>query len=195
MNLVVDTFPLSERKKIKGNRRLAREKVLQILMAYEISGSPLDEIFSHAFYREFNFGEELEQLEENRVLPQKEVIELEADVPIIWKDEEKDFAIKLMNNCIEIKQFGDELLKKYADNWELDRIALIDRLLMHLAITEFLHFPEIPPKVSINEAIDISKMYSTEKSSIFINGILDAILAHLKKTDKVKKEGRGLIEN
>jgi N utilization substance protein B len=88
----------------------------------------------------------------------------------------------------------DNLIKEKVANWEMDRIALIDRLLLRMAIAEFLYFPDIPPKVSINEAIEIAKEYSTAKSGKFINGILDSIFSELKKSGKLNKTGRGLIE-
>ena len=80
------------------------------------------------------------------------------------------------------------------DNWDLSRIALIDRILLRMGICEILFFPDIPPKVSINESIEIAKDYSTSSSGKFINGILDAILDDLKKDGKLNKKGRGLLE-
>ena len=76
----------------------------------------------------------------------------------------------------------------------MKRIALMDKLLLRIGITELLYFPDIPPKVSINEVIEIAKNYSTSNSGKFINGILDAILTELKNTGKLNKTGRGLIE-
>ena len=78
-------------------------------------------------------------------------------------------------------------------NWELERMALIDKIVLRMGVTELLYFPEIPPKVSINEAIDISKDYCTRNSGKFVNGILDAILDDLKKEEKLNKSGRGLL--
>ena len=89
----------------------------------------------------------------------------------------------------------DEHIKSKAENWELDRIARIDRILMHMAICEMLNYPNIPVKVSINEYIDISKNYSTPKSGQYINGMLDEISKKLSNEGKIKKSGRGLIDN
>jgi len=86
-----------------------------------------------------------------------------------------------------------ELIKEHSRNWDLDRIAFMDILIMQLALTEFLYFPSIPTKVSLNEYIELSKYYSTNKSRNFINGILDKTLKDLKKSGKIKKAGRGLI--
>ena len=88
----------------------------------------------------------------------------------------------------------DERIINRVTNWEMNRIALIDKILLRIGICEILHFPDIPPKVSINECIEIAKDFSTAGSAKFINGILDAILAEEKKTGKLNKSGRGLIE-
>ena len=93
--------------------------------------------------------------------------------------------------------FDEEYQKLISDktkNWETERIAIIDILLMKLALTELIHFPGIPVKVSMNEYIEIAKEFSTPKSNLFINGILDKILAELKSAGKIRKSGRGLIE-
>ena len=88
----------------------------------------------------------------------------------------------------------DELIKSKLQNWELDRVSLIDRILMKMAITEFLFIPTIPIKVTINEYLDISKLYSTPKSREFINGILDKLMNEMKSNGQIIKTGRGLIE-
>jgi len=107
---------------------------------------------------------------------------------------DKEFANNLINQVIINENDLDELIKSKVDNWDLSRIALIDRILLRIGICEILFFPDIPPKVSINESIEIAKDYSTSNSGKFINGILDAILADLKKDNKLNKKGRGLQE-
>jgi len=107
---------------------------------------------------------------------------------------DKEFAREIVSKAIVNKDALDKIIKEKVANWEMDRIALIDRLLLRIAITELIHFPDIPPKVSINEVIEIAKVYSTAKSGKFVNGILDAILAEFKSTGKLNKTGRGLIE-
>ena len=196
--LLTDSFPLSKAKQINGNRRLAREKVMQVLMAHEISGVEWEAIFSHVFFREFNFDEVLNTSSEFnpmlKLLTPAEVTEIESDIPILWKDEEIEFGRILTKSTIELKSEIDDMIQNLVQNWELVRLALIDKILMYIAATEIMKFPEIPLKVSINEAIDIAKKYSTEKSGTFINGILDKILETLKADGKVHKTGRGLIE-
>lgn len=78
-------------------------------------------------------------------------------------------------------------------NWDKDRIADIDGILLKMAICELLNFPSIPEKVTINEFLEIAKEYSTPKSSIFINGILDKLVREYKSEGKLKKIGRGLL--
>ena len=106
----------------------------------------------------------------------------------------RDFSIGLVNKVISNKKILDESIKERVNNWEMDRIALIDRLLLKIGIAELLFFPDIPPKVTINEVIEIAKEFSTSNSGKFINGILDAILSQLKENGKLVKTGRGLVE-
>lgn len=189
-----ELFPLSRTKSIKGTRRLAREKVLQILVAYTVSEISPDANFNHVFYRKFNFTDEPEP-DSDRLLRPDEIYEIEADIPIAWKDEDVEFGKRLIASCLEHNLEFDELIKIHAENWELERIALIDRLLMHIALSELLYFAEIPIKVSVNEAIDIAKKYSTDKSSVFINGVLDSLLNKLQSDGSINKSGRGLIDS
>jgi N utilization substance protein B len=109
-------------------------------------------------------------------------------------ENEKEFSRSLIRKVIRNQEELDELIESKASNWEFNRIALIDRLLLRMGIAEILFFPDIPPKVSINEVIEISKEYSTSKSSKFINGILDAVLSELRSKKKLNKFGRGLID-
>ena len=115
------------------------------------------------------------------------------------KQSEPDFATKfsisLINKCIDNKESLDALIVDKLKHWDLKRVAVIDRILLQIALVEFLYFEEIPPKVTIDEIIEISKDYSTDKSSQFINGILDALFKQLDKDKKIKKTGRGLISN
>lgn len=110
------------------------------------------------------------------------------------KEEEEAFAIDLFNETIKLDEDSVELIEKKTQNWELDRIAQMDMLIMKMAIAEVKTFTSIPTKVTLNEYIEISKFYSTPKSNTFINGILDNIFQELKGEGKIKKVGRGLIE-
>ena len=114
-----------------------------------------------------------------------------SDVP---EKTDKEFANDLVYRVLSHKDELDIKIKERGDKWEMNRIALIDKILLQIGICELMYFPDIPPKVSINEAIEIAKIYSTAGSGKFINGILDAILSELKETGKLKKTGRGLLE-
>ena len=114
-------------------------------------------------------------------------------MPLYKDDEDRVFAKELLRKSIINHDEIQTLIKVHSSNWDVDRIAFMDILMMQLAITEFLHFPSIPTKVTMNEYIELSKFYSTEKSRNFINGILDKTLKDLKKEGKINKAGRGLV--
>jgi transcription antitermination factor NusB len=191
-----DVYPLAKEKSAKGTRRLAREKALQIIFSKSICEETLDELFEHIYMRVFNFGdEEPENEKKGELLNPAQILELEGDIPIKWKQEEIEFGRKLVNMYYDNEKYTDKLLVSISDNWELGRIAKIDRLLIHIAVCEFMFFPNIPPKVSINESLEIAKLYSTDKSNVFINGVLEKIRRKLIEENKMVKEGRGLKNN
>jgi N utilization substance protein B len=144
-------------------RRFVREKVLQILYAYEVNKDG----------HKATTDSLMEELKE------------EAD---------KEFATELVIKVIKHTDELDSKIKGRVANWEMNRIALIDKILLRIGICELIYFPDIPPKVSINESIEIAKEYSTARSGKFINGILDAILSELKEAGKLTKTGRGLVD-
>lgn len=114
-------------------------------------------------------------------------------MPMYKDQEDRDFAKDLFRKTIINHDELRGLIEVHSKNWDVDRIAFMDTLIMQLAIAEFLYFPSIPTKVSMNEYIELSKFYSTEKSRNFINGILDKTLKDLKTAGKINKVGRGLI--
>ena len=115
-------------------------------------------------------------------------------LPHLYKnDDDVDFVKTLFRNCIKNHESSLELIEKYSKNWDLERIAFMDILLLEMAISEILNIESIPVKVSFNEYIELAKFYSTEKSSVFVNGVLDRIINSLKENNKIKKRGRGLI--
>lgn len=103
------------------------------------------------------------------------------------------FGIDLFNKTIEYKKENYKLIEPRLKNWDSDRLATVDIILMRMALSEFLYFPSIPIKVTINEYLDIAKEYSTPKSKDFINGVLDALMKDLKDKDLLNKTGRGLL--
>lgn len=104
------------------------------------------------------------------------------------------FAEKLLLTTVDSASAHDQLIDDHIKNWDVGRLAIIDKLILRMAISELLFFDDVPTKVSINEAIELAKDYSTRKSGNFVNGILDAILSTLNSEKKIKKKGRGLIE-
>jgi len=112
----------------------------------------------------------------------------------LYKNEEDEQYVKILfrKAVMKSKEYS-ELIDKNTTNWEVERIALMDTLVMHLAITEIAEFQEIPVKVSLNEYIEIAKYYCTSKSSTFVNGILDKVVREMKENNMLRKTGRGLI--
>ncbi len=147
----------------KANRRELREKVLQVLYAYEMNGEGLENII-------------------NGIL---------SDVD---DKTNREFCRSLIDLVLANRKELDKKIRERVNNWEMNRIALIDKLLLRIGLAEIYFFPDIPPKVSINEVIEISKNYSTSNSGKFINGILDTVLMELKDSGKLNKTGRGLID-
>lgn len=147
---------------MKTNRRQCREEALQLIYADEFNSKNIDDLLSES--------------------------------SVIRDDESKfdPFTIELTKMALFKADECNKLIEVHTSNWSFDRIALIDRIILRLALTEFLYFNDIPPKVTINEFLEIAKKYSTVKSSTFINGVLDSILSELKKKKKILKEGRGL---
>lgn len=109
--------------------------------------------------------------------------------------EARRFAEKLFFNTLEHDEEFNVIITEQIKNWDIQRLAMIDRIVLKMSLCEFLYFDEIPTKVTINEAIEIVKRYSTAKSGRFVNGILDASLEVLKAQGRINKTGRGLIES
>lgn len=148
-----------------SSRRRGRELALRALYAIEMSQNPLEEV-------------------------KQDVIDSENDGIAI-----KAFAEQLFINAITHNAELNEIIKRKAINWDFHRIAIIDKLILRIAICELLYFEDIPPKVTIDEAIEIAKKYSTSKSGQFVNGILDSVLLELRSAKRLHKRGRGLIES
>ena len=109
-------------------------------------------------------------------------------IPLVFKDvSDKSYAINLFRNSIKYNQKFEKIIKKFAKNWDLDRIAFIDKILLKMAFTEIFEMNDLPIKVSINEYIEISKYYSTKKSKMFVNGILDNVVKYYTDQGFLKK--------
>lgn len=163
-----------------GARRKAREIALQVLYAYEINKIPVQEIL-HNFREAKRIGEEDNKL---------------ATVPVKEEDnsfEIKPFTKKLIDKVIDNHDEIDNILEQVIKNWSLSRLAMVDKSILRLAAAEIKYFDDIPPKVSINEYIEIAKSFGDEDSPSFVNGVLDKIVHILgddldKKADPLKKE-------
>jgi transcription antitermination protein NusB len=114
-------------------------------------------------------------------------------MPLFKNEDDREFARDLFRKVILHKEEYRELVESFTENWDVERIAFMDFLILQTAITEAVEFSSIPTRVTINEYLEIAKFYSTEKSSLFINGLLDKIFRHLKEERKIVKTGRGLI--
>lgn len=150
------------------------------------------------FYEDYdmNWSADLQVANTMLLKTLEDVKEGSADfsIPTLFKDaSDRQFATELLDKALEQGASYRELIVQKADNWDPERIALVDMLLMEMAVTEFLSFPSIPTKVTLNEYIEIAKEYSTPKSRLFVNGILDRVLEQLTTEGKIRKSGRGLM--
>ncbi len=132
-------------------RRKAREAVLRTLYAYEIHPRDVDDVFEESLT-------DIELAEANQT-----------------------FARQYIGIVLDHVAELDQHIIRLAENWELDRIAIIDKIILRMALAELFYMPDIPEKAAINEAIDLAKQYSTLESSSFVNGILDAALADARR--------------
>lgn len=114
--------------------------------------------------------------------------------PIYKPQEDAEFARKLIRKSFNEYEDNLKLIDQFTFNWEIDRISDMDKLIMSCAISELKNFPSIPVKVTLDEYIEISKTYSSPKSSAFINGVLDKTVGLLKENNEIVKTGRGLLE-
>lgn len=149
----------------KKTRREVREKAMQVLYAYEISREPIEMLL------ETIAGEELND-----------------------EEEQYRFAQALVYSVLNHRAETDMLIREKSQHWNFDRIATLDLMLLRMGIVEFLYFAEIPVKVTINECVEIAKRFSTDQSGRFVNGMLDSIHSALKEQNRIKKEGRGLVD-
>lgn len=145
-------------------RRIVRERVLQVLYAHELSREPIEFVI------------------------QQILTDLDGQPAMT------DFAKRLIMKVVQTSEEIDAIIRGRVANWEFNRLAVLDRIILRMAICELLYFEDIPPKVSINEAIEIARRFSTEKSDKFVNGVLDSVLEDLRGGGKLKKTGRGLLE-
>ncbi len=195
MSKAIDSslFPLSTSRLIKGNRRLLRIKIIQILCASQFGEMQWREVFDHIFYREFIFDSP--ESESEKILKPSEVIELESDSKIHWEEEDIRFASRLLHAIDSNKKTLNNYVETVSENWSVERISSLDLMILFLGIIEIVLFKEIPPKATLNEAIEIAKALSSSKSTTFINGILDFTNSTYDSLIATKKDEYSNAEN
>jgi transcription antitermination protein NusB len=166
-----------------GQRREARERAVQFLFQHDLNPPEnLEEVLEHFWITQqatviagekgaANWGQKTE-------LPPPTAQELATRL----------FADKLIRGVLEHRDDLDARIKLHAENWDLHRMAVVDRNILRLAIYEMLHRDDIPPVVSINEAVDIAKKFSTQDSGKFVNGILDKVKGELMRPARIVKQ-------
>lgn len=159
-----------------GKRREARERAVQFLFQYDLN-PPED---PKAALEEFWESQRAAAIAEEKGAA---TWGQRAELPPPTSDEAavRMFADPLIRGVLEHREEADALITKHALNWELHRIAAVDRNILRLAIYEMLHREDIPPVVSINEAVDVAKKFSTQDSGKFVNGILDKVKSELMR--------------
>ena len=148
-----------------SKRRQVRERVLQALYAFESSEDSVEHILATLIRPQF-----------------------EGEKTYLR------FAERLFLKSADARAEADVLIDKHVENWDLNRLARTDRYVLWMAIAEMLYFPDIPPKVTLNEAVEVARAFGTDNSPSFVNGVLDAVLRELRDSDRMTKTGRGLVE-
>ena len=152
---------ISEKKKVNPKeKRLARIIAVQAIYAHEISPENSDDILSVILYKDDHDWSALESV------PSRGAI---------------SYGKKLYKMVIKIKDELDDLIKARSKNWSIDRITLLDRLILRMSLAEMLYIDDVPPKVSISEGVEIAKYFSTDESGSFVNGILDSVYNDIVK--------------
>ncbi|MDB6020331.1 MAG: nusB [Pedosphaera sp.] len=165
-----------------GKRREARERAVQFLFQHDLNPpEKLDEALDHFW----NTQRTAAIAEDKGVANWGQKVTLPA--PTAEEAETRAFADPLIRGALEHRNEADVCIKKHTKNWELHRIAAVDRNILRLAIYEMLHRDDIPPVVSINEAVDIAKKFSTQDSGKFVNGILDKVKSGLMRPARIVK--------
>jgi N utilization substance protein B len=163
------------------------------LFKEEIANSEI--LYSHFEEENINWIDDIDLVCSMVVKTLKNFTPESAEILSLYKDKADEifFVKELLRKTIKMNQENESLIDELTKNWELDRIAKIDVILMKMAITEIQVFSNVPTKVTLNEYIEISKFYSTPKSNSFINGVLDKAIVRLTEENKINKVGRGLM--
>ena len=188
---VYNAYMTSEENSYKADQRFIRELVTKLFPASEDLAASLEEQsvywnddlpFVTAMIR--NSLSKFREHDDGRNISMP---------PLFTNDDDEQFVRVLLRKSILNGEKNNAMIDAHTTNWEVERIALMDKLVMQLAITELVEFPEVPVKVTLNEYIEIAKEYCTAKSSTFVNGILDKIVKEMRASGGLTKTGRGLI--
>jgi N utilization substance protein B len=172
-----------------------RKIIYRLYEEFIVTNEHLNSLFEEKSILWVNDFEQVTEMVVRIISSFKQDVDFGGVLPSIYKDaeEDKEFVISLFRKTATHNAEYQKMIEEKLENWDLDRIASTDILLMKMALCEFLNISSIPTRVTMNEYIEISKEYSTPKSKVFINGILDKLLAELKAKGKIKKIGKGLI--
>jgi N utilization substance protein B len=129
----------------------------------------------------------IKNLEENQTI-------VLLDLSKNWTDD-RNFFIDCYTNTLENENVYEKYISSHLKNWDLERVALVDKVILEMALSEMFNCPSIPIKVTINEYVELAKNYSTPKSKEFVNGILDVLSKELTEKGIIRKSGRGLLDN
>ena len=173
--------PLVYRVRMR-KRREARERAVQFLFQHDLN--PPEDL--GAALNQFWDAQRMSDFMESHGPTWGERVELPP--PNADESATRLFADRLVRGVLEHREQLDDIIRKHAKNWDLHRMAAVDRNVMRLAIHEMLHRDDIPPVVSINEAVDVAKKFSTADSGKFVNGILDKVKADLLRPARTAKE-------
>jgi N utilization substance protein B len=185
-----DDYMRSKAGDFEQDRQFAIDLFMELI-------APNDKLYDYLEDHKLTWIDDI-PLVNTQIVKQLRAIKSESDssfsVPRLYKDaEDREFASLLFRKTVlNEPEFGKEYIDK-TPNWDTERIAEIDTIILKMAICEFLKFPSIPIKVTINEYLELAKEYSTPKSSIFINGILDNLVKEYQAANKLNKSGRGLL--
>ena len=166
-----------------GKRREARERAVQCLFQHDLNPPADLELELATFWN----SQRAAAIEDEKSGMAKWGENIELPPPTVEEAETRLFAEPLIKGVLQYRDAIDEHIKKHAKNWDFHRIAVVDRNIMRLAIYEMLHREDIPPVVSINEAVDIAKKFSTEDSGKFVNGILDKVRGEILRPARQPK--------
>ncbi|KAA6321075.1 hypothetical protein EZS27_029233 [termite gut metagenome] len=214
-NIELTGFVITQKKTWDNEKAFIKELYENIIVsdiykeyqANDDSSYENDKYFWRKIYRKFIFNNEpLDQVLEEQSLywnDDKEIVdtfvlktikrfdevqgEKQPLLPEFKDDEDKEFASRLFRRTIQNEEYYRHLISENAKNWDIERVAFMDVIIMQCALAEILSFPNIPINVSLNEYVEIAKLYSTSKSGAFVNGTLDGTVKRLKKEGKLNK--------